>query len=415
MPYQLSKRNNNWLVYLLLVNTINPTMKQTADIKQYHDEMRQWRQHLHQFPETAFEETQTAQFIADKLNSFGLEVHQGLGKTGVVATLSAGNSDKKIALRADMDALFIQEQNTFSHKSCHDGKMHACGHDGHSAMLLGAAKYLANNKYFDGTVYFIFQPAEEGRAGAQQMISDGLFEQFPANSVFGMHNFPDIPVGHFAVKTGPMMASFDCFEITLSGQATHAAMPHLGNDAILAAAQLINAIQSIVSRNVNPADAAVVSITQVHAGNTWNAIPETVVLRGTFRCFSHSVKTLITDKLTHLVEHICKGFEVNSTLVLNPENAGYPVTFNTEAETASALQAALAIAGIEGVNTNPTPSMGSEDFAFMLQEKPGCYLWIGNGSSENSCLLHNPHYDFNDAILAIGAAYWIKLVEITLG
>ena len=201
-------------------------MKITTDLKQYHDEMRQWRQHLHQFPETAFEETQTAQFIADKLTGFGLKVQQGLGKTGVVATLSAGNSNKKIALRADMDALFIQEQNSFAHKSCHDGKMHACGHDGHSAMLLGAAKYLATNRNFDGTVYFIFQPAEEGRAGAQQMIVDGLFEEFPADSVFGMHNFPDIPVGHFAVKTGAMMASFDCFEITLSGQATHAATPH---------------------------------------------------------------------------------------------------------------------------------------------------------------------------------------------
>ncbi|MCX7085994.1 MAG: M20 family metallopeptidase [Methylococcales bacterium] len=386
-----------------------------ANLEYLHNDMRQWRQHLHQFPETAFEETQTAQFIADKLTSFGLEVHQGLGKTGVVATLSVGNSHKKIALRADIDALFIQEQNTFAHKSCHEGKMHACGHDGHSAMLLGAAQYLSKHKNFDGTVYFIFQPAEEGRAGAKEMISDGLFEQFPADCVFGMHNFPDIPAGHFAVKTGAMMASFDCFEITLTGLATHAAMPHLGNDAILAAAQLITAIQSIVSRNVNPADAAVVSITQVHAGNTWNAIPETVVLRGTFRCFSHTVKTLIADKLTHLVQHICTSFEINSTLVFNPENAGYPVTFNTETETAIALQAARAIAGTEGVNTNPTPSMGSEDFAFMLQERPGCYLWIGNGSSENSCLLHNPHYDFNDEILTIGAAYWVKLVEITLG
>ena len=384
-------------------------------LEQLHSEMRQWRQHLHRFPETAFEETQTAEFIADKLKSFGLEVHQGLGKTGVVGTLSVGDSDKKIALRADMDALFIQEKNTFAHKSCHDGKMHACGHDGHSAMLLGAAKYLSENRNFNGTVYFIFQPAEEGRAGAQQMITDGLFEQFPTDSVFGMHNFPDIPIGQFAVKTEAMMASFDCLEITLTGQATHAAMPHLGNDTILTAAQLITAIQSIVSRNVNPADAAVVSITQIHAGSTWNAIPETVVLRGTFRCFSLAVKSLIADKLSHLVQHICTGFDIKATLEFNPENAGYPVTFNTGPETALALQAAIEVAGEEGVNTNPKPSMGSEDFAFMLQEKPGCYLWIGNGSSENSCLLHNPHYDFNDEILAIGATYWIKLVEITLG
>ena len=384
------------------------------DIQQLHADMRQWRQHLHQFPETAFEETETANFIADKLASFGLEVHQGLGKTGIVATLSAGNSSKKIALRADMDALFIQEQNTFAYRSRHDGKMHACGHDGHSAMLLGAAKYLSENRHFNGTVYFIFQPAEEGRAGAKQMIDDGLFEQFPADCVFGMHNYPDIPSGHFAVKAGAMMASFDCFEITVTGQATHAAMPHLGNDAIVASAQLINALQTIVSRTINPADPAVVSITQIHAGNTWNAIPESVVLRGTFRCFSSTVQTTIAHKITQLVNSICSGFDVSADILFNPENAGYPVTFNTEAETAIALKAAQAIAGEDCVNQQPTPSMGSEDFAFMLQEKPGCYLWIGNGSSENSCLLHNPHYDFNDEILPVGAAYWVKLVEMKL-
>ena len=384
------------------------------DIQQLHADMRQWRQHLHQFPETAFEETKTAKFIADKLTSFGLDVHQGLGKTGVVATLSAGNSDKKIALRADMDALFIQEQNTFAYKSRHDGKMHACGHDGHSAMLLGAAKYLSENRHFNGTVYFIFQPAEEGRAGARQMIDDGLFEQFPADCVFGMHNFPDIPSGHFAVKSGAMMASFDCFEITITGQATHAAMPHLGNDAIVASAQLINALQTIVSRTINPADPAVVSITQIHAGNTWNAIPESVVLRGTFRCFSSTVQTTIANKITQLVNSICGGFDVSADIRFNPENAGYPVTFNTEAETAIALKAAQAVVGENCVNQQPTPSMGSEDFAFMLQEKPGCYIWIGNGSSENSCLLHNPHYDFNDEILPVGVAYWVKLVEMKL-
>jgi len=384
------------------------------DIQQLHADMRQWRQHLHQFPETAFEETQTAKFIADKLTSFGLDVHQGFGKTGVVATLSAGSSDKKIALRADMDALFIQELNTFAYKSRHDGKMHACGHDGHSAMLLGAAKYLSENRNFNGTVYFIFQPAEEGRAGARQMIDDGLFEQFPADCVFGMHNFPDIPSGHFAVKSGAMMASFDCFEITITGQATHAAMPHLGNDAIVASAQLINALQTIVSRTINPADPAVVSITQIHAGNTWNAIPESVVLRGTFRCFSSTVQTTIANKITQLVDSICGGFNVSAEIRFNPENPGYPVTFNTEAETAIALKAAQAVVGANCVNQQPTPSMGSEDFAFMLQEKPGCYIWIGNGSSKNSCLLHNPHYDFNDEILPVGVAYWVKLVEMKL-
>ena len=384
------------------------------DIQQLHADMRRWRQHLHRYPETAFEETATAQFIADKLTSFGLDVHQGLGKTGVVGTLSAGNGNKKIALRADMDALFIEEQNIFAHKSCHTGKMHACGHDGHTAMLLGAAKYLSEKRNFDGTVYFIFQPAEEGRAGARQMMDDGLFEHFPADCVFGMHNFPDIPAGHFAVKSGAMMASFDCFEITITGQATHAAMPHLGNDAIVAAAQFITALQTIVSRSLDPADPAVVSITQIHAGNTWNALPESALLRGTFRCFSRTVQAAIADKITLLVDGICAGFGVSADLRFNPENAGYPVTVNSAEETAVALQAALAVAGEGGVDLQPTPSMGSEDFAFMLQEKPGCYIWIGNGPSENSCLLHNPHYDFNDEILPIGTAYWVKLVELVL-
>ena len=377
-------------------------------------QMREWRQHLHQFPETAYEETQTAQFIADKLASFGLEVYQGLGKTGVVATLSAGTSTKKIALRADMDALFIQEQNSFAYKSCHDGKMHACGHDGHSAMLLGAASYLAQHRNFDGTVYFIFQPAEEGRAGAKQMIDDGLFEQFPADCVFGLHNFPDIPLGHFAVKSGAMMAAFDCFEIIITGQATHAAMPHLGNDAIIASAQLITALQAIVSRTLNPADSAVVSITQIHAGNTWNALPESVLLRGTFRCFNTVIQKTIADKISQIVKGICESFNVSAEINFNPENPGYPVTFNAVAETELALQAAIAVVGEFGVDRQPIASMGSEDFAFMLQEKPGCYIWIGNGSSENSCLLHNPHYDFNDEILAVGAAYWVKLVEIVM-
>ncbi len=385
-----------------------------SDIQQLHDDMRQWRRHLHQFPETAFEETGTARFIADKLSGFGLDVHQGLGRTGVVATLSAGNSDKKIALRADMDALFIQEQNTFDHKSRHEGKMHACGHDGHCAMLLGAASYLARNRHFNGTVYFIFQPAEEGRAGAKQMIQDGLFEKFPADRVFGLHNFPDVPLGHFAIKQGPMMASFDCFEIVLTGQATHAAMPHLGSDAIVAAAQLITVLQTIISRTVDPAEQAVVSITQIHAGQTWNALPESVVLRGTFRCFSDSAQKTIADKISQLTHALCQGFNVTAEIKFNPENPGYPITFNTEEETRMALNAAIAVVGEDCIDLQPTPSMGSEDFAFMLQEKPGCYLWLGNGPAENGCLLHNPHYDFKDEILPIGTAYWVKLVETVL-
>jgi amidohydrolase len=384
------------------------------DLQALHAEMRAWRRHLHRHPETAFEEVETARFVAEKLEAFGLTVHQGLGKTGVVATLSSGDGKRMIGLRADMDALFIEEKNAFPYKSVHHGKMHACGHDGHTAMLLGAARVLAGKPDFDGTVVFIFQPAEEGRAGAKRMIDDGLFEQFPVERIFGMHNFPDIPAGHFAVRPGPMMAAFDCFEIRVKGRATHAAMPHLGTDAIVAAAQIVNALQTIVSRTVDPADSAVVSITQVHAGNTWNAIPEEAVIRGTYRCFKPNVQRLVGEKIGQVVDGVCAGLGVSAEIAFNPENPGYPVTFNSEAETALATRAAIAVAGEDGVDLRPTPCMGSEDFAFMLQQKPGCYLWIGNGPSRNSCLLHNPHYDFNDEILPTGAAYWIKLVETVL-
>ncbi|MCK5354983.1 MAG: amidohydrolase, partial [Methyloprofundus sp.] len=334
------------------------------EIENMQAEIQAWRQHLHQFPETAFEEVNTAQFISEKLSSFGLEVHQGLAKTGVVASLSNGNSDKKIALRADMDALFIQEKNELSYKSQNAGKMHACGHDGHSAMLLGAAHYLASHAGFDGTVYFIFQPAEEGRAGAKQMIEEGLFDLFPADCIFGLHNFPDTPQGHFSIKAGAMMASFDCFEIILSGQAVHAAMPHLGNDVFVAAAQIITALQTIVSRNVNPADSVVLSITQVHGGNTWNAIPDSVVIRGTYRCFTQATQNLVKSRLIQIVESMAQGFDLSSQININPENAGYPVTSNTEAETAIAIEVAQELVGIDKVNLQPTPSMGSEDFAF---------------------------------------------------
>lgn len=389
-------------------------MTTVKKLSEWYEPMRQWRRHLHQFPETAFEENETARFIAARLREFGLDVHQGLGKTGIVASLTAGTSSRKIALRADMDALFIQEQNKFAHRSKHDGKMHACGHDGHSAMLLGAAGYLSRHPQFDGTVYFIFQPAEEGRAGAKRMIDDGLFKLFPVDFVFGMHNYHDIPEGHFAVKSGPMMASFDCFEIIVTGHAAHAAMPHLGNDAIVAAAHLIGALQSIVSRTVDPLDSAVVSITQIHGGDTWNALPEAVVLRGTFRCFKPAVQELIADKIRKTVEGICTGLGVSGSVAFNPENPGYPVLVNAPNATELALLAATKVAGSEGVDLCPVPSMGSEDFAFMLQQVPGCYVWIGNGPSEGGCLLHNPHYDFNDAILPMGAAYWVSLVETVL-
>jgi hippurate hydrolase len=381
------------------------------EIAALYDNMRRWRRQIHQYPETAFEETETARLVADRLRQAGIEVHQGLAKTGVVGVLRRGNSTNSLALRADMDALFIQEQNQFDYASRYHGKMHACGHDGHTAMLLGAACFLATRGRFDGTVYFIFQPAEEGRAGAHQMISEGLFEQFPAQRVFGMHNFPDFPVGHFAVRTGPMMASFDCFEITLNGQAAHAAMPHLGSDVLVAAAHLVTQLQTIVSRRIDPVDPAVLSVTQIHGGSTWNALPASAVLRGTFRCFKDSVRAQLEHNISHLVRSVAHSFDIQTDIRFNPENSGYPVTVNSPDETASAIRAAIAVAGIDCVDTNPMPSMGAEDFAFMLQQKPGCYLWIGNGSSDGGCLLHNPHYDFNDQILPLGAAYWARLVE----
>ena len=374
-------------------------------------DMRRWRRQMHQYPETAFEETATARLIAGQLQQAGIEVHQGLAGTGVVGVLRRGASLSSIALRADMDALFIQEQNHFEHASRHSGKMHACGHDGHSAMLLGAAHYLAHHGHFDGTVYFIFQPAEECRAGALQMIHEGLFEQFPAQRVFGMHNFPDVPAGHFAVRPGPMMASFDCFEIALNGQATHAAMPHLGNDVLVAAAYLVTQLQSIVSRQIDPTDAAVVSVTQIHGGNTWNALPDSAVVRGTFRSFKPAVRDQLENAIRHLSASIAQGFRLHADICFNPENPGYPVTINSAAYTASAVRAAIAVVCEHFVDTSPTPSLGAEDFAFMLQQKPGCYIWIGNGNAAGNCLLHNPHYDFNHDILPLGAAYWVTLVE----
>jgi amidohydrolase len=383
-------------------------------IKQLHPEMLAWRRHLHRHPETAYEEVQTADFIAGQLRGFGFTPHTGLAKTGVVASLSVGSSPRSMALRADMDALHIHEHNDFAHKSSFPGKMHACGHDGHAAMLLGAAKHLIETQAFDGTVHFIFQPAEEGRAGAQQMLAEGLFEQFPSDCVFGLHNFPNIPVGHFAIKAGPMMAALNCFEITLTGIACHAAKPHLGHDPMIAAAQLILALQTIVSRNVDPHAAAVVTVTQIHSGQTWNAIPEQVILRGTYRCFETTVQQLLEQRLQALTETLSQAFNVTGQIVFNPENPGYPVTANSAKETAIAVAVASAIVGEQAVNLNPLPSMGSEDFAFMLQQKPGCYVWLGNGDAPGCGQLHNPHYDFNDDILPIGAAYWVKLVETVL-
>lgn len=377
-------------------------------IAAFHADMIAWRRDLHAHPETAFEEHRTADKVAGLLAGFGLPVHRGLAGTGVVASLKVGDSPRAIGLRADMDALDVQERNTFDHKSRHPGKMHACGHDGHTTMLLGAARYLAETRGFDGTVHFIFQPAEENEGGGRVMVEQGLFERFPVDAVFGLHNWPGLPVGEFAIMTGPMMAAYDVFEIIVSGRGCHGAMPHQGIDPILVAAHLVQAIQSIASRRANPQDAAVVSVTQIHAGDAWNIVPDQVMLRGTTRSFDPVVQDMIEAELTRLTTTLPAAFGASATLRYERR---YPPTINNPAETELAATAMAALVGRDRVHRHLKPTMGGEDFAFMLQARPGCYGWIGNGPGESGCVLHNPHYDFNDDILTLGASYWATLVE----
>jgi len=376
-------------------------------LKRLHGEMAEWRHDIHAHPETAFEEKRTSALVANKLASFGLSVHQGLGRTGVVGTLSAGSGKRAIGLRADMDALHIHEKNAFGHRSQHEGKMHACGHDGHTTMLLGAAKYLAETRNFDGTVHFIFQPAEENEGGGREMVEQGLFDKFPCESVYGMHNWPGMPVGQFGLRAGPMMASFDIFEVEVTGRGSHAALPHAGIDPVVAASALVQALQSITSRNVDPIESAVVSVTQIHAGDTWNVIPDAAVLRGTTRAFRPEVQDLIERRL----RDICSGVAATyGTQVKVRYERRYPPTVNAPRETEICASVLERMVGAENVLRVP-PVMGSEDFAFMLQAKAGCYVFIGNGEAEGGCMLHNPHYDFNDEVLPLGANYWASLVE----
>ena len=379
-------------------------------ISALHGEMEEWRHDLHAHPETAFEERRTSALVADKLASFGLRVHTGLGRTGVVGTLSNGSGKRSVGLRADMDALHILEQNGFEHRSQHEGKMHACGHDGHTAMLLGAAKYLADTRRFDGTVHFIFQPAEENEGGGREMVEQGLFDKFPCDSVYGMHNWPGMPVGQFGVRSGPMMACFDIFEIEVTGRGSHAALPHTGIDPVVAASALVQALQSIPSRNVDPIESAVVSVTQIHAGDTWNVIPNAAVLRGTTRAFKPEVQDLIERRMREICAGIASTF---GTEVKIRYERRYPPTVNAVRETEISATVLERMVGAANIARIP-PVMGSEDFAFMLQVKAGCYVFVGNGPGEGGCMLHNPHYDFNDAILPIGASYWANLVEHVL-
>lgn len=375
-----------------------------------HPEMTAWRRALHAHPETAFEEVRTAAFVAAKLRAFGFTVTEGLARTGVVGSLSNGDGPA-IGLRADMDALPIAEAGQIAHRSTVAGKMHACGHDGHTAMLLGAAQYLAASRQFRGTVHLIFQPAEENEGGGRVMVEEGLFDRFPVAAVYGLHNWPNMPAGSMALRAGPLMAACDAFEIIVEGKGCHGAMPHLGTDAIVAAAAIVGALQTVVSRSINPYDAAVVSVTQFSAGDTWNVIPEQAVLRGTTRSFRPDVQSIIAATLARVVSDTAAAHGCVARVDYRRQ---YPATVNEPAATAIAARAAMAVVGEERVELAPTPSMGAEDFAYMLQRCAGCYVWLGSGRSAGDAGLHNAHYDFNDAVLPIGASYWATLVEQNL-
>jgi amidohydrolase len=369
-----------------------------------------WRQHLHAHPELAFEEKETAAFIAAKLREFGLEVHEGIGGTGVVGVLRRGNGPM-VGLRADIDALPIVEATGLSYASQTQGKMHACGHDGHTAMLLGAARVLSEAPPENGSVAFIFQPAEENEGGGRAMVEDGLFRDFPASSVYGMHNWPGLAVGQFAVHAGPVMAAFDTFEVIVEGQGSHGAMPHQSIDPIAVSTQLYQAWQLIISRSVDPIDSAVISVTQIHAGDTWNVVPSTVTLRGTVRTLRPETRDMIEQRMSERADLICRAFGARAKVYYTRR---YPATINTVTEAETARLAASETAANTVVLTDLAPSMASEDFSYMLQERPGAYIWIGNGPAENGHNLHSPHYDFNDSVLPIGVEYWVRLANRVL-
>ena len=376
-----------------------------------HADMTAWRQDIHAHPELGFQENRTAEKVARQLEVVGIQVTRGVGRTGVVGTLRVGSSHRSIGLRADMDALPIQEGNTFGHRSLHPGLMHACGHDGHTAMLLGAATHLALAKQFDGTVHFIFQPAEEGLGGAQAMIDDGLFQRFPCDAVFGMHNRPRLEVGRFNVKSGPMMAGGAFFDIRVTGRGAHGARPETSVDAALVAAQIAVSLQSIVARNVAPLDSAVLSVTRILAGDAYNVIPQTAELGGTVRAFSRQVMDAVAQHIRRVAVGTASAFgataEVDFRVIFAP-------TVNDPQEAEFAARICAELVGADKVDRNPPLVMASEDFSFMLEQVPGCYLNIGNGVGEGGCEVHNPAYDFNDRALPLGAAFFVRAVETKL-
>ena len=381
-------------------------------------EIQAVRRDIHAHPELCFEEKRTADVIAAKLTEWGIPVHRGLGGTGVVGIVKNGTGSRAVGLRADIDALPMTEHNTFPHASTHAGRMHACGHDGHISMLLAAAKHFSQQRSFDGTVYLIFQPAEEGGGGAREMIKDGLFEQFPMEAVFGMHNWPGMEVGKFAVSTGPVMASSNEFHIVIHGKGSHAALPHNGIDPVPVACQMVNAFQTIISRNKKPVDAGVISVTMIHAGEATNVVPDSATLQGTVRTFTLETLDLIEKRMAEISQHTAAAFGATCEFKFK---RNYPPTINHAAETAFARGVMESVVGADNVIAQE-PTMGAEDFAYMLQAKPGCYCFIGNGDGGHReaghglgpCMLHNPNYDFNDELIPLGATYWVRLAEAWL-
>lgn len=385
-----------------------------AQIDELKDALIKIRHDIHAHPELAFNEHRTAQLVANELNKLGMEVHTGVGKTGVVGVLRVGEGTRTLALRADMDALPIQEDNTFAHRSQHAGCMHACGHDGHTTMLLGAAQYLSQTRNFNGTVVFVFQPAEEGLGGAAQMIREGFFERFPVDAIYGMHNWPGMPEGMFGIHPGPVMASADRFDIEITGHGAHAAMPHLGLDPVVAGAALVQAAQSIVARTTDPLESAVVSITQFHAGEAYNAIPQRAALCGTIRALRAHVRHQTKAALERMVQGIGQTHNVKATLKFVE---GEPPTVNSRAEAELCREVATGLVGEANVRWNAPPSMGAEDFSHFLEKSPGCYVWLGVGGEAGDaqgCSLHNARYDFNDRVLTLGVAYWVRLAQTYL-
>ncbi|MGK0169112.1 MAG: amidohydrolase [Gammaproteobacteria bacterium] len=398
------------------VQPVSDAERIQAHIRGYHAELTQLRRDIHAHPELGFQETRTADLVAAQLDALGIEVYRGIGKTGVVGALRVGNATRSIGLRADMDALPILERNSFEHVSVEAGKMHACGHDGHTVMLLGAAKYLAETRNFEGQVYFIFQPAEEGLGGAKAMIDDGLFRQFPCDAIFGMHNRPSLPVGQFAVRGGPMMAGGAFFDIDIEGVGAHGARPETSVDPVAVGAQIVTALQTIVSRNVRPIDTAVLSVTQFHAGDAYNVIPQTARVSGTVRAFSKDVMNLVETRMTQLATQIASAFGASASIDFRML---FQPTVNDHEQAEVATSICQSLVGESNVQLNPQLIMASEDFSFMLEQVPGCYINIGNGAVDGDgailgCEVHNPGYDFNDDALPLGSSFFAHLIETRL-